>query len=469
MNHFNMDKFNFKHMEQSLFILLSEIFVEQFEEILKQLDEQIMEQRDKNRYRLKDQRPLTIQTLFGEVTIERRMYIDRQTGQTQYLLDQYLSIEGNKTISPNLEDWAIRLAVEGTSYRKAANLLKEWFGKPVLSHETIRQKLIERGIQNQKEEAEQHPLPQEEDTKQKNKPKPKVLFIEVDGIFTSIQGSRSKENRIAMVYTGWEKDGNRFIEKDRHYYKHEGKEDFWTQFGEFILKHYEVDEQTWWIVNGDGADWIKECENHFRNVIYVIDRYHLAKAIKDNLGKDPSTYEKIREAFLNYDGEKIIQIITEKEAPTSSAKKQKEWVQFVTYMKNNAKYHRDYRTILQKHGLDTSEYRPMGGSEAMMRFFARRIKSGGVSLSLPGIDAMIRMIISLKTTRKILGEKKVVDLGKLVEQTQKQLTQTGGGVKRVIRKITDYGKGVINGKARYMETTSRNHPMHRALRDLQGI
>jgi len=115
------------------------------------MDEKIMELRDKSRYRLKDLCERTLQTLFGEVTFQRRLYEDRKTRQTVYLLDQYLSIEKRKPLSPHLKEWAIRLASEGTSYRKAVSLLEEWFGKPVLSHETIRQKLIERGMAPQEE------------------------------------------------------------------------------------------------------------------------------------------------------------------------------------------------------------------------------------------------------------------------------------------------------------------------------
>ncbi|PTQ56234.1 MAG: hypothetical protein BSOLF_0574 [Candidatus Carbobacillus altaicus] len=34
-------------------------------------------------------------------------------------------------LNPYLEEWAICLAAEGTSYRKAVSLLKEWFGKHI--------------------------------------------------------------------------------------------------------------------------------------------------------------------------------------------------------------------------------------------------------------------------------------------------------------------------------------------------
>jgi len=131
MNDFNMKIPTFKELEQTFFALLSNIFVEEFVDYLHMVDEKIMELRDKNRYRLKDHRERTIQTLFGDVTLQRRLYEDRKTGQTVYLLDQYLSIEERKPISPHLEEWAIRLAAEGTSYIKSGKSPQRMVWKPI--------------------------------------------------------------------------------------------------------------------------------------------------------------------------------------------------------------------------------------------------------------------------------------------------------------------------------------------------
>ncbi|PTQ55576.1 MAG: hypothetical protein BSOLF_1822 [Candidatus Carbobacillus altaicus] len=311
-----------------------------------------MKLRDKNRYRLKDHRERTIQTLFGEVTFQRRLYEDRTTGQTVYLLDQYLSMEKRKPMSPPyLEEWAIRLAAEGTSYRKAANFLEEWFGKRVLSHETIRQKLIERGMSFQ----EEAPI------KEEIKPKKDVLFVEVNGIHTSIQPSKrkSKEHRIALVHQGWEKRGYRSPNK--------------TKMGTFV-----------------------------------------------------------------------------------------------TYIQNNAKYHRDYRNLLKALGKEMSTYQPMGGSEATVRLFARRIKSGGYSSRIPGVESMIQVFISLKTTGRIPGERGTrIDDIKQIEQNRKAHAKER--ITRSVQKIKEMGKGVVQGALPYLANTSRTHPMHQARRGLKKI
>ena len=71
------------------------------------------------------------------------MNIDRKAERYVYLLDQYLKFDGAKGASPLVEDLALELAVTGTAYRKAESTLKKFLGYHVMSHETIRQRLLE--------------------------------------------------------------------------------------------------------------------------------------------------------------------------------------------------------------------------------------------------------------------------------------------------------------------------------------
>ncbi|MDY0324024.1 MAG: UPF0236 family protein [Candidatus Carbobacillus sp.] len=89
------------------------------------------------------------------------------------------------------------------------------------------------------------------------------------------------------------------------------------------------------------------------------------------------------EAFLAYDGEKIIQIVEHLTVEHTDRRAKQKWERFVTYIQNNAKYYRDYRNLLKALGKKPSTYQPMGGSEVTIRLFARRIKSGGYSWLSP--------------------------------------------------------------------------------------
>jgi len=74
-----------------------------------------------------------------------------------------------------LLETAIAFAAEGPSYRDSARRLEQLLGYPVLSHETIREKLIQRA---------------EEPVKAVEKCRAKVLFVEADGLYTKLQYHR---------------------------------------------------------------------------------------------------------------------------------------------------------------------------------------------------------------------------------------------------------------------------------------
>ncbi|MDY0323393.1 MAG: UPF0236 family protein, partial [Candidatus Carbobacillus sp.] len=186
-----------KDLESTLFRRLQELFAEGMRRILEALDDWIMEHRDSARFRLKDQREISIETLFGTVRFKRRLYLDRKTGKHVFLLDQMLQYEGMNKLSPYLEELVIQFASQGPSYRDSAQRLKALLGYPVLSHEAIRDKLIEHA---------EHPAPAY------NERRPvRVLFVEADGLYTKLQRNRRRgmENRIAVVHEGWENEGGR--------------------------------------------------------------------------------------------------------------------------------------------------------------------------------------------------------------------------------------------------------------------
>lgn len=98
-----------------------------------------------------------------------------------------------------------------------------------------------------------------------------VLFVDVDGLYTKLQRERRRgmENRIAVVQGGWKNVGGRIRLKANRHYLHTGDGDFWEGIGDFLVQHYAMDEQTWLVVNGDGAEWIGECTSYFTRYIYV--------------------------------------------------------------------------------------------------------------------------------------------------------------------------------------------------------
>jgi len=59
-----------------------------------------MDHREFDRYKNREKQECTIATMFGSVKINRRRYVDRETGDRVALLDQYLQFSGSDALSP---------------------------------------------------------------------------------------------------------------------------------------------------------------------------------------------------------------------------------------------------------------------------------------------------------------------------------------------------------------------------------
>ena len=110
---------------------------------LEDLDEEIYKNRDKKRYESVDRKDRTIETILGiPVTFKRRYYKDRKADNYTFLLDEALGLPKRSKQSPLAREIAVRMAVDGPSYRIASESLERIFGGRVISHEGIRQNLI---------------------------------------------------------------------------------------------------------------------------------------------------------------------------------------------------------------------------------------------------------------------------------------------------------------------------------------
>src|SRR5699024_11384660 len=81
-------------------------------------------------------------TMFGSIKINRRKYVDRETGDRVALLDQHLQFNGSDTLSPFLTEMVVKWEVKGPSYRDARDRCYVSLGYQAMSHEEIRQEVL---------------------------------------------------------------------------------------------------------------------------------------------------------------------------------------------------------------------------------------------------------------------------------------------------------------------------------------
>src|SRR5690606_19391198 len=125
------------------------------------------------------------------------------------------------------------------SYRSAAESLKSLFGERVLSHESIRQVIQVVGKKLRTEEANQREFPAGKD-------KVPVLFLEVDGLWTSLQKEKSSstETRILVSHEGWKprypSSEEYVLVNKRHFTYQDKPECFWEEASRYLATQYDL-------------------------------------------------------------------------------------------------------------------------------------------------------------------------------------------------------------------------------------
>ena len=436
-----------KEVETDLFRTLQRTFSTVFEQVLHEFDQQLAKTRDKRRYQFKDKRITKMDTLFGSVEIKRNYYYDRVKRKYVYLLDQQLSFEGSKGFSPVVEEMAMELAVTGTSYRHASSTLEKLLGYSVISHEAIRQYLLQTEV-----------MPSGEPFQLKRK----VLFVEVDGLYVKRQSGkvRGREEKIAAVHEGWHTNGKRTSLTAKRHYIHKGTEPFWEGFEQFLMDTYHYDPTTHLlIINGDGAHWITACREHFKNAFYCLDRFHVARDIQ-RIFRDHNRYREIRRALASYNVNQLMLELNSAVGTLEDAKKEERLGQLISQLSQYPEALGDYREWLREQGIDTSGMRPMGSSEATMSVFAKRLKNGR-SWCDQGLEAFIDFMVGLKDALDIKTR-----IGKMTNKLDKRKSDSSPKFYR--EKLTSTVGEATRQNIAYLQQSS-GKPIYEALKAMQGL
>ena len=445
MNKFNTSKLDLKELETELFRQLQEEYSEIMKKLLIDMDTELMESRDKKCLRHVGKRNVQIDTIFGSVTFDRNYYLNRNTGEYVHLLDQQLNFNGASGASPFIEQLGIEMAIEGPSFRSAADKLEKITGYRVVSHEWIRQKLLDIS------------QPTKSDIISN-----RVLFVEVDGLHVSRQRShrKSKEEKIVAVHQGWSVNGERVSLTHKRHFHHETDELFWEAFEHFLYDTFNYDPMVHLLViNGDQASWIQDANDHFgENVYVIVDRYHIAKEIR-NIFRGHPRKNAIQRAFRDYNVDQLIIELNSVMGTLPSPELEEAAEKLLNQIQKNPDGFKDYRKWLEAHGIDTTGMRRMGNAESTMRVVAKRMK-GGYSWSDLGTRQMMRGLIS-KYDRLPIQLFNGFGESKETEDKQENKMSSKKQVRKAVR------ESIRNNVPYLMQSVGK--PISQALRGLQGV
>lgn len=448
-----------KEVEVTLFRELQSHFQDILTQVLEELDVLLMENRDHKRLAYHEKQACTMDTLFGPVTINRRKYVDRETSERVALLDRTLEFEGSSSLSPFLTEIAVEWAVKGPSYRDAKHRLEKLLGYPVISHEQIRQQVLQ---VKAKERTAGHTKPKQKD----------VLFLEVDGLQASLQQSKksSHEIKVGIVHEGWDKRHPKSSEYEllNKSYVHtlDNGDTFWETFSRELEQLYTMTEETYVIINGDGAPWIRAGVDYFRNARYVYNRYHLKKWIKQALGnRTKAERKRVYQAAEAYDVSAMLAAIAEAEKAETDVEKKQEITTLREFVLEHQTAFQDYRVWLEDKGIDTSDMRPMGAAESNMNLLSKRLKQSGYSWSLPGLGAMVNALFHR-------FEGSLVDALRSPTKpsvSEEKIPAKKPSIAEILKQKTRESMGAISGRIPVLAGHDQNKPYGQALRGLTRI
>ncbi len=223
---------------------------------------------------------ITRTTSLGDITYNRTLFKNKETGIRAYLSDEILGFEKRELIT---EDALVRILEEAVEscYRKGGN--NACIDEGYVTKQTVMNKL--------------HALkfPEIVATSDEKK-KVKEIFIDADEDHVALQyfekkGDIKKPRRntvmpyIAYVYDGidTEEDGRPKLMNIKYfggvYEGSDGTKRMWDEVYKYIESAYDIDYLERIYINGDGAPWIKAGATRIEKAKFVLDKYHMYEYI----------------------------------------------------------------------------------------------------------------------------------------------------------------------------------------------
>jgi hypothetical protein len=235
-----------------------------------------------------------IYTQFGNLEFKRRYYKNKLSGTYSYLVDKVVGIESYDRVSSLVSAALVESASE-LSYTKSSKYVCD--GN--ISRQTVMNK-----IRRTKELKIKVP---------EEKRKVRYLNVEADEDHVSLQDGTNTIVPLISIHEGVERIGKRGKCINIHHISSYGKsiDDIWQEAAEWIYAVYDVDEIEKIYLHGDGASWIKTGLNYIPKAQFVLDRYHLNKAIKEAARGDEIICTKLRNTVTEADKESFKEVCRE--------------------------------------------------------------------------------------------------------------------------------------------------------------
>lgn len=457
----------FAELEKEIYEIACDIAREITVKLLEGLDEKIMSDRDKKKFRLKQSIKNTIKTIYGDVEYPRRYYKNLENGEYVYLLDEELGIgKYDGLFSSNMME-LIAEACMDMSYGKAAEHISEATNQYVSKTAcwNVVQELGKK-INDSEKKLIRDNSEVNTDGKETN-----VLFEETDGVWLRTQKKDKKkgkalETKIVTIYEGRKKENPEEL-VGKIIVGGETKSNKLKKKTEAVINSvYNIDEIKLRVISGDGANWINEMSDG--EVVHQLDRFHVLQYINRYI-KNKEHRKKVKELLAEKKIDEMLEHIeTIYNSVASDGDKETEGLEkLLSYLKNNKDYILRYNERPDVTVPEPEEgiiYKNMGVQENQnCTLITMRMKHRRMRWSEAGANNLIELIC--------LRENKKME--QLFDITDFDIPIKNGDIKKAFS-CADIPKKV--GKDKYFEQykvlmpilSSNNSPLVEVLRNISN-
>ena len=340
-------------------------------------------------------RPRTLITRLGDITFERRLYREKDTGRYRFLLDEVLGLPVKEAVSKVVADLALGVAAV-LPFRRAVAILEKFL--PQGFSATALQRLVWR-FGKRVEEAEgksQEATFGDGEVPPMGKEPASRLFVEGDGVSVALQREKERRGEVktGIGYTGWERLG-----ADRYgtvgKVVHAGMEEtdtFWERFWLKACQRYDLSRLEEVVLGGDGAGWIAEGLMGLPGR-FQLDRFHLWRAIRRALAGQEALAGQVYHEATQGTWEKVDELLAGVlSSPDLLPEREKGVREVRQYMLANREGLRDWRSGAKCQPGD----RALGAMEGNVdKLVAIRTKRRGMSWRKTGLHSMAKLLQSV--------------------------------------------------------------------------
>lgn len=285
----------------------------------------------------------------GSIRFSRTCYTSKATGQSVYLLDKVIGLDGHQRITIGAAAAILEETLE-SSYRKGgehASLTDQVSKQTVknLVHKTV----VEMPVEELEEKKKVRHLHIDADEDHVS-----AQFFETKGDL-SRDGNGRKNNtlmpKLICVYedieeeSGEKSKNKRYRLTGKHYfcglYPGKHNETLWEEVREYIGATYDQEYLEKIYIAGDGAAWIKTGCEVLEKAHFVLDKFHMEKYIQRSVvhlfDSAPEVKQDIYDAIYHKERNRIKKIFHQIMGVTEKESKYREVEEGLSYLMNNWK------------------------------------------------------------------------------------------------------------------------------------